>query len=530
MPALGVIIGIYAYSFFILGLVGLLYSPLIILFTFVFFGVIGFFYRRRILAVDVNRLIRQFGINLKDKVTLVLFLVLGIQAFVNLIGVLGPELGFDALWYHLTLPKLYLVSHNITFFPGGLLYYSAMPKLLELLYVGGLSFGSEIYPKLTHFGFGILILLLLYKISRKFLSKNLSLLALVIFYSNLVVGWESISAYIDLGRTFFELLSFFMFLEWVEKKNKKYFFLSAVFLGFAITSKLLALCSLLIMLILIYRQSRRIKSLFSYAVITLIIPLPWLVFSFINTGNPIYPFFTHTYPIGIPFYLLNPLYLLNSIWSLFLFSPDPVNPIYLIVIPIIIQTFKKWEKRIKPVFYFSIAGLILWYITPQTGGGRFIIPYLPMFSIVTLIGITSLKVINLKKMLFVICIAVAIGSIGYRAIANAKFIPVVLGKETRILFLTKHLNFNFGDFIDSDGYFKNHIKENDKVLLFGFHNLYYIDFPFIDSSWIKKGDSFDYIATQNSRLPNRFKYWTMVYTNPVTHVSLYKAGEIRWIY
>jgi len=61
-----------------------------------------------------------------------MMILIVLQAFVNIIGVFGPELAFDALWYHLTLPKLYLVHHSIFFIPGGLLYYSGMPKIAEM--------------------------------------------------------------------------------------------------------------------------------------------------------------------------------------------------------------------------------------------------------------------------------------------------------------------------------------------------------------------------------------------------------------
>src|SRR6185437_14950424 len=118
----------------------------------------------------------------------------------------GPEIGFDALWYHLTLPKLYLGWHQVRHIPGGLLYYSDMPKLTEMLYISGLAILGETGAKLIHFSFGILCCIALYKVGRKFFSPLLSLIAVAIFYSNLVVGWESISAYIDLARTFFNIM------------------------------------------------------------------------------------------------------------------------------------------------------------------------------------------------------------------------------------------------------------------------------------------------------------------------------------
>ena len=68
------------------------------------------------------------------------------------------------------------------------------------------------------------------------------------------------------------------------------------------------------------------------------------------------------------------------------------------------------------------------------------------------------------------------------------------------------------------------------MLLYGFHNLYYVNFPFVDSSWVKKGDDFNYVAVQNSKIPERFSDWSLVYSNSITRVKLYTKGEIRWAY
>src|SRR2546430_2512389 len=86
------------------------------------------------------------------------------------------------------------------------------------------------------------------------------------------------------------------------------------------------------------------------------------------------------------------------------------------------------------------------------------------------------------------CVFSSAISICYRSIANAKYIPVLLHKETKAAFLTRHLHFHYGDFYDSDNFFQKQISSTDMVLLYGFHNLYYIDFPFIDASWVTKGD------------------------------------------
>ena len=112
-------------------------------------------------------------------------------------------------------------------------------------------------------------------------------------------------------------------------------------------------------------------------------------------------------------------------------------------------------------------------------------------------------------------------SIIYRGIATLKYVPYLLGIESKRTFLTRHLNFAYGDFYDTDSYFSQTMTPTDKVLLIGFHNLYYVDFPFVDSSFARPSDNYTYVATQSSDLPQKFSSWRKVYYNKITDVSLY---------
>lgn len=537
MFSFAILIGIYSYTVFALGVAGLLLKQNLILLT-VFFSLFLFFYYRKIILSIYPLFSKKIGERLNKKVELGLVLIIFLQTLVNLIGALGPELAFDSLWYHLTLPKLYLVSHAIIHIPGGLLYYSDMPKLTELLYVVALIFQGEILAKLIHFTFGILSVIALYKLSRKLFSSKISLVAALIFYSNLVVGWESIAAYVDLTRTFFEIMVLWGFINWWENGRKRWLIESAVMLGLAITTKILAVSSLFIFSTLFIWHFLKNKSLpqslifnvFAFWFFALLIPLPWFIFSFIHTGNPIYPFFTNVYKIGFDASLINPLRFLSDIGNLFMRSPDPVSPIYIMSFPLIALLYKGFKNEMKIIAVYSILAIFIWYLTPQTGGGRFILPYLPAFSVLVagVINILKDKWINLSLIMLIILVSFI--SITYRGIANSKYLPVLLGKQTKQEFLTQNLNFSFGDFYDTDNYFKRNIKQEDVVLLYGFHNLYYVDFPFIDSSWIKKGDKFNFIAVQKASLPQRFSYWKLIYYNNKTDVRLYSLGGQMWVY
>lgn len=519
-------IGAFSLLIFTLGVFGLLYKNIIIASTIVYWIAIFFLFFK-------NSFIKNLTIiklNYKDTFFVVLLALLFIQIIINFIGALGPEIAFDALWYHLTLPKIFLESHKIFHIPGNLLYYSDLPKLVEMLYIAGLSLGNEILPKLTHFSFGLLTMISMYLLARKFVNRRYALLSAVIFYSNLVVGWESITAYVDLARAFFEVMSFWAFIDWYENKTINRALILGLMIGFSVSVKLVSLSSLFIFLSLVifvsirskYKYQLILKHILSVAVSCLIVILPWLVFSFLKSGYFLYPYFSNAnVDAGKVFVLPGLLSIPGDLYKMFLGLNDPLSPIYLIFIPLIFINFKKYNSLIKLMTAYVFFSFLFWFLTQQPRGGRFLVPFLPAFSLIIVYTISLIKDKALIRISYVIIIFLAVLSFFYRAVANYKFVPVVLGLESKSTFLTKNLNFNFGDFYDTDGYFKSHIKNTDTVLLYGFHNLYYVDFPFIDSSFLKGKDKFNYIAVQNGEIPKSFSNWQMIYYNNLSKVKLY---------
>jgi hypothetical protein len=521
MLQIAFLIGAYSCLIFILGISRLLYPQTILVSTILFILIFLFLVKHA--KIDKNLKLDFWSKG-------IIFL-LASQSLINLVGALGPEISFDSLWYHLTLPKLYLLNHNIFHISGGLLYYSDMPKSIEMLYISALSLGGEVWAKLVHYVLGIFSVLATYKLARKFYSQKLSLLSSLIFYSSLVVGWQSTTAHIDLGRTFFEILALWQFIEWIEDKSLKKLIYSGTLIGMAVSTKVVAVNSFFIFLILVSYYSfiskvgikTAIKNLFCFLLPAVFVPLPWFIFSFTNTGNPFYPLFDSRITLSFENSFLN-------IPKLFILSPDPINPLYIISLPFILLAFRKFDLKLRILFYYSVFSLFFWFAISAIGGSRFILPYLSAYSVLSVSAIFFSKNKTIQRNLLFIILLVSVSSILYRGVANLKYLKVVLGGESKDAFLSRNLNFSFGDFYDTDGYFKTHINKSDKVLLIGFHNLYYVDFPFIDSSWVQKGDKFNYIAVQNSSLPKKFLDFKEIYYNAKTGVRLYTDKKKTWTY
>jgi len=514
---IAILIGFFSYIIFFLGIASQINRLSIGIVLLSLFFIIAFSMLKH--SESVKSLFIQAKKN-SFYFTVFLLLLLG-----NFIGVLGPELGFDALWYHLLIPKLYIEKGSIEFISGGLLYYSAMPKLIDLLYVPALMFSNEISAKLIHFLFGILTTIVTYKTANLFVNKRLSYLAAIIFYSNLVVGWLSITAYIDLGRAFFASLSIYFFLLYYRLKDIKYLYFSAILVGFEIASKFLGISTLgsLVLVFLIFPNKLNFISKLKKSLILVIIPLiiisPWLVFSYINTGNLFYPFFTETYPSGVSFSSFNPILIIKNTFNLLLFSADPISPIYLISLPLIIFLYTKMPNELKLTVFILIINILIWNLIPQKNS-RFIVPYLPIFSVL-IVWIISKSVPAIRNILYLFIFLVVFSNIIYRGVANMKYLPFIFGNESKEKFLEKNLNFDFGDYIDKGGKVSE-IVENEKVLIKGIHNLYYVDFKYDHESWIREKD-YRYILSREALLTEND--YNLVYQDSLTNTYLYEKNK-----
>ena len=382
-----------------------------------------------------------------------LFVILIGQILVNLIGALGPELGFDALWYHLTEAKLFWQRGSIDPIPGNLLYWSGLPRLGEILYM-------FLPGSLVHWFFGVLSAYFIYRLS--------GLAPALLWYSTLLVGWLSTSAYIDLMVTAWLLGALYF------KKNTR-------------------------ILLLILAGATKLQAIIYGLAITLI---PWgllgyLPFALINwyaTGSAIYPFGqnfgfeSEWFFNGFWFWLSRPL-------RLFFDPAFRVGPIILVIFLL---------AKNHPYLRITVLTFAFWFLMPGTDFGRF-----ALFPL----ALMCLAAVKPTRLILTLIILQALIGISGRAWANIKYL-----EPDRTKFLCQNLKFDFGDFYDCDNWFKTNIKPTDKVLIYGIHNLYYVDFPFDHESWKNPNTRYTHILVGDSGpvldLP-------LVYENSLTRVKLY---------
>ncbi|MFH1601897.1 MAG: glycosyltransferase family 39 protein [Candidatus Shapirobacteria bacterium] len=459
-----------------------------------------------------------------------------IGALVNLIGALGPELSFDALFYHLTLPKLYLLWGKMPVIPGGLLYASGQPGLMELIYTGALALQGEILAKIIHWAFGLLCAFLLYKVLRRFYEVQISLLGVMIFYLTPVVGWLSITAYVDLAVVFFELLALNFFILWFQKRKDIFLYPLGIALGFSLSIKFLSWGSLFIYLIILIIAGKSLKrgivAWLKIILPALLVSFPWYLRTYLYTGNPFYPLFTDYARSAYPLIERSFLKIFFIPWEFTFLSDSLFTPIFLIFLPLALIGLIKRPRLVKIISLLSFFQIIYWFFTPAHSI-RYLLPFTPPL-IIFILSVFCLPFCDIKikekleKVLISSVFFVSLLHLGIRSVSNVKFLPVILGRETKSEFLTQNLNFRFGDFYDTDGYFQRNITKDDQVLIYGIHNLYYVDFPFAHESWASfcSQEEYTYVLLGNDApLPKKYASLPLIYGNSLTGVKLYKVAN-----
>ena len=211
---------------------------------------------------------------------------------------LWPKVSWDANVYHLTVPRLYLEHQGFWRIPFNV--YSNWPLNTELLFAMAMAVKSHVLAKLVHFGFGCLCTVLVYQVARDAADTWTGYVAAVLLLVNPIVLLEIRVAYVDLASALFFTLAFLLVHRWLERSDGTYRLLvvAGLFAGLAAGTKLTGIvggvCLALLLASVLLKRRVAISAVFRpvarLMVPTVVLLTPWLVKSWILTGNPVYPF------------------------------------------------------------------------------------------------------------------------------------------------------------------------------------------------------------------------------------------------
>ncbi len=289
--------GLLVTLLFFLGITGLFYSWLIRLIIIISFIILLFYDGRKEFEIlknsfkDINWKL-PFGY-------WILIIICGLYVLFNLINCLTPVSNVDSLFVYLNHARLFVENHSIYNINWGGISASYRPLNAIILNSLGILLYSDILSQLiTGWLMGFLSALTVYAISRNFANRRMSLIAAIVFYCIPTLSWLIFSTKIDMTYATFELCFWLLFVKWLYSRDKKYLFISSVYLGYAIGTKYQALYALLFSSLVIFTimlfERLKFKDvmiiLLIFIFITIIVCAPSYIRSFILTGDPVYPF------------------------------------------------------------------------------------------------------------------------------------------------------------------------------------------------------------------------------------------------
>ena len=208
---------------------------------------------------------------------------------------LAPEKEYDALWYHLNLPRLWLDAGR----PVDLVeeYISLYPLTWELVFGAGLVLGGAVAAKLLHFVCLPLVAGAVWLSARRYVGWAPAAAAVAFVVTTPTMLWESGTAYIDVALALHTAVACYALARYAEQGELAWGALAALHFGGAAATKhlgvVVTIVALTLYIFVMVRSGARpgpaIRRALLIGVAAALVPLPWYVRSFVASGNPVFP-------------------------------------------------------------------------------------------------------------------------------------------------------------------------------------------------------------------------------------------------
>ena len=348
----------------------------------------------------------------------------GIVLLSTLITALAPPLKFDALVYHLTLPRAYLDAGRITYLPW--LMYWGMPQIAEMLYTWVMVLAGAEAAVVLGWMFGVLALTGVFG----FISQKFNLRSAWIALAALIAGFTTAASlawgYVG-WMTMLYGIAFLMSIDrWVSNRSRKDLILAGVFAGLALGTKytagVLLLCGLGVIAWFGRKEplKKLLLNLLFIGVTVFLLSSPWWLKNIIATGNPFYPFL---FPAGAVDQLRMVFYQDQPVWGAWheaIFLPimatlqglegtpgfsASIGPLLLALGAL---AWVGWEQRsenqrstLQIAAFISVFGLVIWAAASRISGlliqTRLYLSLFPALAVLAGAGFDGLNQIKIPQ-------------------------------------------------------------------------------------------------------------------------------------
>jgi 4-amino-4-deoxy-L-arabinose transferase-like glycosyltransferase len=305
----------------------------------------------------------------------------------GLLAALAPPIKWDALVYHLTLPKLYAQTHGVRL--DGDFLFSGMPQLAEMLYTTATLLRGASAAQTLGWAFGAVLALGLAAHATELLGARFAALAPATLFASFTIAVSLSWAYVDVLLMLFTLGVLIALRHWAATREWRWLLLGGVLSGFAVGCKYTGVVvplAGLAMLLLALRHAPAPRHLvvagISFLGVACLFASPWFLKNLIFTGSPTYPLlFPAQYidSLRLWFYNRPDLVERNPLWAALIFPravvlgvqggnayESTLSPLLLFLPLALMLGWRRLETQtrgaLSPVLVFTLAGYLGWVI------------------------------------------------------------------------------------------------------------------------------------------------------------------------
>jgi hypothetical protein len=216
--------------------------------------------------------------------------VIGLLA-VTVLYAFAPPHAWDSMTYHLIAPTRYLAEARIALHADN--FFMGLAQFTEMLYAVTISvFGRAMAAAPVHFGIGVLSLIAVMGVARRYLGVASAWMAALLLMSSYslwaLFGW----AYVDLTVMALSAASIITVLRWRETNQAGWLILTGCLIGFAVSTKYVAggLAMAMLLFVVIKQPRSWLKNGAILGGGALACFALWMVKGLFLYGNPIYPY------------------------------------------------------------------------------------------------------------------------------------------------------------------------------------------------------------------------------------------------
>jgi hypothetical protein len=342
----------------------------------------------------------------------------------GLLRALAPPTMWDALVYHLTLPKLYAQAHGVRIDVD--ILFAGMPQLTEMLYTAMTLMRGVVAAQALGWFFGMIIALGLTAHTSGLLGERLGVLAPAIFFSSFTLASELAWAYGDLLLVLVALALVIVLRQWRLNAPGRWLWLAGVLGGLAVgckyTGVLVPLAGVAVIALWSFpmqsagqrRWSTAARTIALFAGIAFVVFLPWLIKNWIFTGSPTFPLLIPTGQMDALrqwFYARPESGERNPLWAALVFLratflgvqgandyDATLGPLYVILLLALGFGWRGLGARVRdelrPLVVFALAAYAGWMLLTFTSStalqARFFFPAFPALAILSVAGVEAL--------------------------------------------------------------------------------------------------------------------------------------------